>query len=180
MIEDFSLAIRELLHRITEREDVTALSELVKLVLDLWRKGDQMRLGVLMQLLHDEKTYILSDTEILPGKELELMRKAALYHVVYELVRALRQNVECRIPNAEKLRESIADGNLSDLTTELVHGLRCIAEKRHVDDVCNVVKSVLSGIQPGTVSKPPEMKDHVMKYILENFLALVDLLRKVE
>ena len=176
-VEDLSFTLRDLLHRISTRGDEKALRELLKIVLEIILEKNDSKLTWLMQIIHDEKTYVLTDTEIMPEKTLELLEQAALYHAVYELIRSVRQGLECKILDVDQLRGKIEEGNLSDLTEEIARTLKCVIEGRQVEEILSRVRRLAEEIKlPEKYSRPPDLRPHLCKYILSSTAKLIELL----
>ncbi len=173
-MEDLTLHFRELMHRLTDRNDEKALKDMITLIIS--SKGDKKKLKIIMQLLHDEKTFILSDTEILRQQEIQLLRKAALYHVLYELTRGLAESSKCEL-DENRLREAVADVNLSELTECIKHVLMCSLQGKQ--DHIDVVKKVAEEIKLPEKTTPPALGVYLVKFILEEYVHVHNLVREV-
>ncbi|NPB00388.1 MAG: hypothetical protein GXO10_03340 [Crenarchaeota archaeon] len=121
-LETLSHIIRELSRKITDRRDERALEEMIDLILDL--RDNERAIKLIAQLIHDEKTYVLSDTEILTGEERRLIDIAALYHALYMLCRALPSKDRRELDIEQRLIESLYDKNISDTTLILEESIR--------------------------------------------------------
>ncbi len=175
--EDLSLALREILHKVSTAGDERAFQELLRIVLSIVSERDNAKLTWLMQILHDEKTYVLTDTEIMPERTLELLNRATMYHVVYELIRSVKQRLECKVPDVESMKKSIEEGNLADLTENIAYALRCAIDNENVDRVLEKFREALSQIRlPDRYVKPPDLRAYLCKYMLENAAKLIEIL----
>ena len=146
-LETLSHIVRELSRKITDRGDERALNELVDLILDL--KDNDRAIRIIAQLLHDEKTYVLSDTEILTSEERRLINVAALYHALYMLCRALSRRFEKTDIDSNRLIEALLDRNLTETTLILEECIRRIlyGDLDERSKVLNMVNNVLNRLE---------------------------------
>ncbi len=180
-LEDLFLALRELLHRVSMRDDSDALRSLVRYVLSVLKESNEEKLSNLMQVIHDEKTYVLADTEIAPGRVLELLRKAALYHALHELIRSVKHDLKCEIPDPDVLRRLAMEGNMTDLTDRIARALRCVIDNERVNDVLSRLRETSAMLETSqNVERPPDLKVSLCRYILEETAMLIDTVKEVK
>ncbi len=167
-LETLSNIVRELVRRITDKRDERALEELVDLILDL--RTRKRELNTIAQVLHDEKTYVLSDTEILRGEEDRLIEIAAMYHTLYTMCRALAsEDVEKNI-DLNKAIEALSDKNLSDITIMLERAFRKYVNNRDREAVefINKLNEALTGI------RGDDLRTHLMRSIVIEARKLIE------
>ncbi len=146
-LETLSHIVRELSRKITDRGDERALDELIDLIFDL--KSNERALRLVTQLLHDEKTYVLSDTEILTSEERRLINVAALYHALYMLCRAISSRGDVTEISSDKLIEALIDKNLTETTLILEEAIRKIlyGDRDERNKVLKVINNVLNRME---------------------------------
>ncbi len=173
-MEDVTFSLRELMHRLTDKGDENALREILAIILS--SREDSRKLSIIMQLLHDEKTFILSDTEILKHKELDLLKKASLYHVLYEIARAFKEHVDCKF-NVDDFKNSIQELNLSDFTEQIKALVKCALEKR--EDIINILEDIIKEVKLPDKKTPPALGYYLTKFILESLRDVINIMREL-
>ncbi len=173
-MEELTLLLRDLMHRLTDKNDEKALRDIIMLILS--SREDKRKLKIIMQLLHDEKTFILSDTEILKQQETQLLRKAALYHVLYEIARGLAEASECRL-SEDKLREAVTELNLSDIAECVKHALACSIQGRQ--EQVDIIRRVADEMKLPDRTTPPALGVYLVKFLLEEYIHVHNLLREI-
>ena len=163
--------IRDILKKISENRDENAIKNLIKTILDL--KDREKELKIISQLIHDEKTYVLSDTEILRGREYDLINIASIYHILYELCRIFiykDKNYEVDID----YEKAILEKNLTDITYIIDRVLRMCIVGEDVNKEFEKLNNIISKID----SK--DLRNFMIISLIRNLENIVKLIKEVE
>ncbi|NPA22874.1 MAG: hypothetical protein GXO23_01060 [Crenarchaeota archaeon] len=170
-LETLGGIVRELVRKITDRGDERALDELIDLILDLREHAREIRL--IAQIIHDEKTYVLSDTEILRGEERRLIDVAATYHSLYTLCRAVTKKEDLGTDiDLEKILEACTDKNLSDLTLMLERSFYKILSERSRESAERTIKIIDEAISK--INAKGDLRSHLMRSLLAEARRLIE------
>ncbi len=163
--------IRDILKKISENRDENAIKNLIKTILDF--RDREKELKIISQLIHDEKTYVLSDTEILRGREYDLINIASIYHILYELCRIFiykDKNYEVDID----YEKAILEKNLTDITYIIDRVLRMCIVGEDVNKEFEKLNNIISKID----SK--DLRNFMIISLIRNLENIVKLIKEVE
>lgn len=91
---------------------------LVNELLEIYRSGDVRKLDLLLSVIHDETTFILSDVEVFQDKENEFLQNAAKLHSIFTIVLYLRNLISSNFNiskieiNKEIINKCVSEANL--------------------------------------------------------------------
>ncbi len=163
--------IRDNLRKISENKDTNAIKNIIKTILEF--RDKTIELKIISQLIHDEKTYVLSDTEILRTQEHRLIDVAALYHIIYELCRILIMEIEDRIVDLDK---AVSEKNLTDITHFIDNVL--IFTLEGLEDKLSIAITNIKNVERKISNK--DLRNNLMLSIFRNLEYVVSLIREVK